>query len=169
MNVEYLSDKYAVRRLDAGDVDSVFELCSKNSLYYQYCPPFVTKSSIVEDMEALPPGKEKKDKYFLGYYDNSSLIAVMDMIIGYPDAHTLYIGFFMTDIDVQGKGVGTVIIEQLCNYVREMGFQRIELAWVKGNPQSESFWMKNKFKIIGERASNAVEQVIAAERLLCTE
>ena len=63
MNIENLSNKYVVRKLDAEDVDAVFELCSKNSLYYQYCPPFITKNGVMEDMEALPPGKTKKDKY----------------------------------------------------------------------------------------------------------
>ena len=168
MNVENLSNKYAVRRLYVEDVDAVFELCSKNSLYYQYCPPFITKNGVVEDMKALPPGKNRKDKYFLGYYEDKSLIAVIDLIIGYPNLHTIYIGFFMTDINVQGKGVGTAIVEELCSYVSKIGFQRVELAWVKGNPQSERFWEKNKFKPIGERSSNAAEHVIAAERQLYT-
>ena len=45
-------------------------------------------------------------------------------------------------------------------------FQRVELAWVKGNPQAERFWTKNGFQPIGERKSNAADHVIAAERKL---
>lgn len=166
MNIKNLSNKYVVRGLDVGDIDAIFELCSKNSLYYQYCPPFITKNGVVEDMETVPPGKTRKDKYFLGYYEDKSLIAVIDLITGYPNLHTLYIGFFMTDIHVQGQGIGTVIIEELCDYAGKIGFQRVELAWVKGNPQAEAFWIKNKFKPIGERRSNVAEHVIAAERQL---
>ena len=72
----------------------------------------------------------------------------------------------MTDIFVQGNGVGTVIIEELCHYLKTVGFGRVELAWVKGNPQSEKFWKKNHFKPMGERSSNAAAHVIAAERKL---
>ena len=90
----------------------------------------------------------------------------MDLIAGYPNEDTAYIGLFMTDVSLQGKGVGTTIIEDVCDCVKKNGYERIELAWVKGNPQSERFWKKNFFNPIGERSSNAAEQVIAAERKL---
>lgn len=166
MKSEKISSKYIVRRLDSRDVNAVFELCSKNSLYYKYCPPFITSEGVIADMEALPPGKTKSDKYFLGYYENDTLIAVLDLIIGYPNVSTAYIGLFMIDINVQGKGVGTKIIEELCNYLTKIGFQRLELAWVKENPQAERFWIKNYFTPIGERSSNAAKHIIAAERQL---
>lgn len=166
MMVENISSKYFVRRLDSRDVEDVYTLCSKNSLYYEYCPPFVTRERIIEDMEALPPQKSKNDKYFLGYYENETLIAIIDLVVGYPNIHTAYIGLFMTDITIQGEGVGTIIIEELCDYLAKTGFQRVELAWVKGNPQSERFWLKNGFQPSGERSSNVAECVIAAERKL---
>lgn len=169
MQVEKISNKYTVRRLyssDSSDVNNVLKLCSENILYYQYCPPFITKEGVIEDMEAIPPGKMKMDKNFLGYYKDDILIAVLDLIIGYPNVRTAYIGLFMMDIKVQGKGIGTKIIDELCDYLKNTGFERVELAWVKGNPQDEKFWTKNKFHAIGERSSNAAEHVIAAEREL---
>lgn len=166
MELDKLSNQYMVHRLDSTEIESVFMLCSKNLLYYEYCPPFVTREGIKGDMEALPAGKTKEDKYFLGYYKNGNLIAILDLIIGYPNISTAYIGFFMTDICVQGKGVGTEIIDNLCDYLKMAGFQRVELAWVKGNAQSEKFWIKNHFLPIGERSSNAAAQVIAAARNL---
>ena len=166
IEIEKLSNTYLVRRLSSNDVDAVFDLCSKNSLYYQYCPPFITRSGIIEDMEALPPGKSQNDKFFLGYYEDESLIAIIDLIMEYPDTQTAYIGLFMTDTNVQGKGVGSAIIDELCIWLDKMEFQRVELAWVKGNPQSEKFWIKNRFVPIGDRSSNAAEHVIAAERQL---
>lgn len=166
IQLEKISNKYNVRRLDGSDVNTVLELCSENILYYQYCPPFITKEGAIQDMEVLPPGKTKSDKYYLGYFENDVLIAVLDLITGYPNKSTAYIGLFMMDIKVQGKGIGTEIIEELCNYLKNTGFKRVELAWVKGNPQSEKFWSKNNFNIIGERSSNASDHVIAAEREL---
>lgn len=166
IEIEKLSNTYLVRRLSSNDVDAVFDLCSKNSFYYQYCPPFITRGEVVEDMEALPSGKSQNDKFFLGYYEKGSLVAIIDLIMEYPDTQTAYIGLFMTDINVQGKGVGSAIIDELCIWLDKMGFQRVELAWVKGNPQSEKFWIKNRFVPIGERSSNVAEHVIAAERQL---
>ena len=166
IQLEKISNKYNVRRLDGSDVNTVLELCSKNTLYYQYCPPLITKEGVIQDMEVLPPGKTKSDKYYFGYFENDVLIAVLDLITGYPNESTAYIGLFMLDIKVQGQGIGTKIIEELCEYLKNTGFQRVELAWVKGNLQSEKFWIKNNFNAIGERSSNAAEHVIAAEREL---
>lgn len=166
MQVELFSDEYNVRLLTGADISDIYCLLSKNVLYYEYCPPFVTRQSIQEDMEILPPGKEKKDKYYVGFYQGNKLIAVMDLIDGYPESGIVYIGFFMTDTLVQGRGVGTAIIEYLCGYLSEQGYESVRLAWVKGNPQSEHFWLKNGFVRLRETTSNAADEVILAERIL---
>lgn len=163
MKIEDLSKKYKVRRLSVNDIEEVYHLCSKNTMYYEYCPPFITMEGVKEDMEALPPGKNYEDKFFLGYYENEVLIAIMDLIVGYPNEKTIYIGLLMTNVSIQGRGIGTTIIQELCEYCKMQGYERIELAWVKGNPQSEAFWKKNGFTPIEERSSNVAEHVIAAE------
>ena len=89
-----------------------------------------------------PPDKESFDKYYLGYYDGEKLIAVMDLILHYPDKDTAFIGFFMTDVSVQNAGIGSVIIDMLCSCLKNYGFSSIRLGWVKGNPQVEHFWKK---------------------------
>ncbi len=61
-------------------------------------------------MTELPPGKTVEDKFYVGYFDADKLIAVMDLIIGYPEADTAYVGFFMTDTSVQNKGFGSCIV-----------------------------------------------------------
>ena len=57
MKITSLSKKYVVRRLDPEDVDIIYDMSCGNHIFYQYHPPFVTKQSILDDMEALPPGK----------------------------------------------------------------------------------------------------------------
>ena len=80
--INKLSKNYIVKLLYNKDVAAVYNLCSKNTLYYDFCPPFVTPESIEADMAALPPGKTANDKFYLGYYDNDNLTAVMDLILG---------------------------------------------------------------------------------------
>lgn len=72
MDVNKFSINYNVRKLDSYDVDIIYELCSKNQLFYQYHPPFVSKDSILEDMSALPPNKEAKDKLYIGFFRRGS-------------------------------------------------------------------------------------------------
>lgn len=94
MNISLFSNQYLVRKMCSHDAAEVYTLCYKNSLYYQYCPPFVSEQSIMNDMSVLPPNKEMCDKYYLGFYDGEKMIAVMDFIMAYPDELTAFIGFF---------------------------------------------------------------------------
>ena len=72
----------------------------------------------------------------------------------------------MTDVSMQNRGLGTEIINDLCKYLVGIEYHSVRLAWVKGNPQAEHFWTKNRFKPIAETRSNAADKVIAAERIL---
>lgn len=68
MRISEISSQYQVRKLEEGDIDSVYELSVGNPLFYRYCPPYVTKESIREDMKALPPHMTYKDKYYIGFW-----------------------------------------------------------------------------------------------------
>lgn len=164
MDIKGISNKYKVRRLLDSDVSIVYELCKKNELYYQYCPPFVTEQSILDDMSALPPGKQQDEKFYIGFFENQKLIAVLDLIEHFPDDKTAFIGFFMTSVTLQNTGVGTEIITDLCEHLRNNGTDYIRLAWVQGNPQAEHFWKKNGFLETGITQDMDDYTVVVAER-----
>ncbi len=166
MDLTRLSDKYRVRRLTEEDRGDIYALLCKNTLYYRYCPPFVTEESVARDMSALPPGKTASDKYYVGYYAGEKLIAVLDLILRFPDDDTALIGFFMTDTAVQNTGVGSGIIDGLSAYLKRLGFTSVRLGWVKGNPQAAHFWKKNRFAETGETYETDRYTVVAAKRKL---
>ena len=154
------STKYIVKLLDTKDLKDIYNLCVLNETYYKYCPPSPSTESIKKDMEALPPNKSLEDKYFLGYYENDRLLAVMDLIDKYPNDKTAFIGFFITDINYQNKGIGTFIINELTNYLKNNGYHNIRLGYVMGNIQSESFWKKMGFIDTGFRNYTDFYEVI---------
>ncbi len=164
MNVSLFSDQYCVRKLNEEDAEDVCRLCSENPLYYQYCPPFVSKQSIIQDMNALPPGKKMSDKHYVGFCNQEKLIAVLDLIEAYPDESTAFIGFFMVDKFLQNSGTGSRIIHDLCRYLSETGFTAVRLGWVKNNPQAEHFWHKNGFCETGTEYHTENYSVVIAER-----
>ena len=69
----------------------------------------------------------------------------MDLILNFPNKETAFVGFFMMKKEFQGKGNGTEIVNECCEYLKEVGYQYIRLGFAKGNPQSEAFWVKNGF------------------------
>lgn len=166
MDISLLSDHYLVRRMQADDIAKIYALCKENCLYYHYCPPYVSIDSIARDLKALPPHKDYDDKYYLGYYDEEKLIAVIDLILAYPDKDTAFIGFFMVDRSQQNAGIGSMIIDELCACLKDIGFSGIRLGWVNGNPQAEHFWHKNSFVETGISYDTADYTVILAQRQL---
>lgn len=166
MLVVGLSETYQVRRLTEGDIDAIYALSVGNPMFFQYCPPFVTKASILEDMKALPPKMTYDDKYYVGFFQNGDLIAILDLILNYPNADTAFIGLFMVDRAIQGKGIGSQIMGSLSGYLRALGYSRIRLAFAKGNPQSEAFWKKNGFSATGMESKEKTFTAVILEKIL---
>ncbi|MGX8833649.1 GNAT family N-acetyltransferase [Amedibacillus sp. YH-ame6] len=166
MNVKALSTRFTVRKLSKDDISTVLILCKGNPLYYQFCPPAVSVDSIKSDMIALPPNKTIDDKYFIGFYLEDELIAVMDLISKWPNDETAFIGFFMMNTNSQGSGIGTRIISECVQYLKSIQFRYIKLGYVKENYQAKSFWQKNGFKPTGKETQQENYTVVAMEREL---
>ena len=121
-------------------------------------PPYVTRKSIESDMMTLPGNIDIKDKYYVGYFKNEKLIAVLDLIDGYPKKDIVFIGFFMMDINVQKHGIGSAIVNELIEYLTTLEYKEVRLGWINGNLQAEYFWIQNGFCPIKE------DRVVLANR-----
>lgn len=150
LDLAKINDKYSVRRMTNRDVPTIYSLCKGNKFFYQCCGEETTPSRIESDLTLLPPDTLPSQKYYLGFFDCEKLVAVIDLIIGYPDEKTAFIGFFMTDVSFQGKGEGTEIINQISLYLRSLGIASIRLGVEKTNPQATHFWQKNGFVTLRE-------------------
>lgn len=145
MKIAEFSSIYQVFEIQDKDIPKVFALCAENPTYYEFMKPFVTHDSIKKDMQALPPGKGYEDKFYVGFSQNHVLAAVMDLIAKYPNGRTAFIGFFMMNKEMQGKGIGSAIIKELLTYLKKAGFTYVRLGYIKGNEESKNFWYKNGF------------------------
>lgn len=139
-----LSLAYDVAPLRGTDVGDVLALTLGNPDYYERMRSPVTPDSIRRDMAALPPGKTPADKHYVGFRCSGRLVAVLDLLLGYPDDCTAWIGFLMTDAAVQRRGVGSALVRDIMNALRAAGFTRAGLGVVKGNA-AERFWLRNGF------------------------
>lgn len=120
----------------------------------------MTRKSIESDMMTLPGNIDIKDKYYVGYFKNEKLIAVLDLIDGYPKKDIVFIGFFMMDINVQKNGIGSTIVNELIEYLTTLKYKKVRLGWINGNLQAEHFWIKNGFCPIKE------DRVVLANRTI---
>ena len=147
MNGEELNGVVAsVRKLSHSDLPALLSLCLGNPQYYAFLGEEPTPDALAAEMAELPPGCFPDQKSYLGFFDaGGNLIAVLDLVRGYPAEGCAFIGFFMVDASRQGAGVGSLLISQLLNRLRCEGVSRVRLAYIEGNEQSRHFWEKCGF------------------------
>ena len=160
-----LSTRYHVRPMKEADADAILAFCLQNDQYYRYCGKQPSRELILRDLHITPPNTSADAKYYVGFYDGEILVAILDLIDGYPDSDTAFLGFFMMNRQLQGRQIGTSVIQELYLYLKETGLKRVLLGIDKDNPQSNAFWAKNGFSVIRE-----VEQeegtILVAEKSL---
>ena len=165
LDISGLSRRYAVRRMTDADADAILALCLQNTRFYDCCGQQPSRELVLNDLHMTPPGMDETSKYYVGFYDDSILVAVMDLIDGYPDPGTAFIGFFMMKKELQGQGLGTAIIGETAAYLKAIGKTAVRLAIDKDNPQSNHFWKKNGFHVLQE-VERAGWTVLVAEKAL---
>lgn len=160
-----LSRRYAVRLMRDSDADVILDFCLQNTQYYQYCGKRPSKELVLNDLHVTPPGIEMSSKYYVGFYNNTVLVAIMDLIKGYPSSDSGYIGFFMMNRQLQGNQIGSGIIQEVCQALKECGITTVLLGIDKGNPQSNHFWKKNGFIVIKEVEQDGGTILVAEKKL----
>ncbi len=166
--VEKISSRYTVRRLTEEDLPALLTLCRGNPQYYAPMHTEPALENLRRDMTALPPKKGMEDKYFLGLFQGDALLAVLDLILRYPNPETAFVGWLMLERSLQGGGTGTGIVTDLLDLLREWGFRWVRLGYVKGNPQSRRFWEKNGFAPTGVETDGGGYTIVVMERALCS-
>ena len=162
--VNDLSSCYKVRQILEEDIYDVSSLCKGNPTYYTCIKSEPTIENIKKDWTALPPGKTMDDKFFVGFYKENQLIAIMDLITEYPDNNTVFIGFFMMNKKYQSLGIGTKIIDEAIYFLKKEGFKYVRLGYIKGNLESENFWIRNKFTSAGIESETESYTIVVMQR-----
>ena len=165
LDITKFSSRYTVHLMGEQDADAILALCLQNTQFYRYCGKQPSRELILHDLRVTPPGIDASAKYYVGFYDGAAPIAVMDLIDGYPEGASCFIGFFMMDRRLQGRQIGSGIIRELCRYLKEAGYASVLLAIDKGNPQSTHFWTKNGFRILREAEQDGGVLLVAEKTL----
>lgn len=163
IEISKLSKRYDVRKLNIEDVEMIYSFCKSNTQYYEHCGKDISIKLIEHDLRVAPPEIPMEQKYYIGFFDEGLLVAVIDLIAGYPNNNSVFIGFFMMNKELQGAGIGSKIISEMLNYLKKLGFEKCQLGIDKTNPQSNYFWRKNGFEVIRE-AMQEEGTILVAEK-----
>jgi len=147
--IQELSSLYKVKKLTLKEVPIILELAKTNPYYYECVPPSITADAIEKDMKALPPNTTMKDKFYVGFFKNKELIAILDLIFNYPNSHTIFIGLFMMHKKYQDQGIGSQIVQEILSHMPAI-YTEVRLGVATKNKISQKFWQKNGFNFTGK-------------------
>lgn len=171
--IETLSTRYDVRKITESEISSVYRLAKSNMRYYRYMGRIPTRESLTEIISELPDGANPVCKHFVGFYDRGNdpeipdddvLVAVMDLITGYPEKDDAFIGWMMVDGEMQGKGVGSGIFADVRAAMKAAGYDYLSLGCVDKNEEAMKFWEGQGFAPNGEAEDNGRYKVITMAR-----
>ncbi len=150
-DITMLSSEYETRRITESAIRDVYVLCRNNRRYYRYMHKEPTLRNLTDVISEVPEGSSKQDKYFVGFYDKDNhLAAVLDLITGYPEKDDAYIGWFIVDSNLQGKGIGSQIFADIRAAMKGQGFDYLRLSIIKENTDAIEFWQKQGFSFTGK-------------------
>lgn len=138
--IDQLTAQFEARELSDDDVQEMLRLAKENPLYYEYMGMLPDAGSIADALKALPPRRTQADKHFFGWFDGDRLVAMMDLILRHPGNEMAFIGWFMVDAALQGRGLGRRLVGDVLRQLSVMGVTEVRLGRISGNPQSERFW-----------------------------
>ncbi len=165
LDIQALSSEYDVRRITEADITAVYRLARANKRYYRYMKRVPTKESLTDIITKLPEGVDSKDKFFVGFFDrDENLVAVMDLITGYPESDDAFIGWFMVDAVIQGQGIGSRIFADVRAAMKGLNYDYLSLGCVEKNEEAIAFWTAQGFTPTGDVTDNEDYKVIKLAR-----
>ena len=153
-----------VRRADAATLQAMFETDPAYFETIEAAPlrPDEGMHVLVERPQVLPP--ERKHAWIIAG------VAVLDVLEGYPDATTWYLGLIFLTPAARGAGLGTQLIEGLCAHVVESGGTALRLAVMLVNPDARRLYDRLGFQYVDRRVrtswNGAVCECDVLERVL---
>ncbi|MBQ3921035.1 MAG: GNAT family N-acetyltransferase, partial [Firmicutes bacterium] len=159
-----LSTEYEVRRIREEDISEVLRLYRTNKRYYRYMGHVPTRESLTEVISRIEEAPEAENKYLAGFYDEGRLIAILDLITGYPEKDDAFIGWYMVDGELQGEGIGSKIFADVRAALKGWNYDRISLGCVKENEQAVEFWKAQGFAPTGEETARGKHTVVTMAR-----
>ena len=163
-NVEMLSSDYDVRNITEADIASVYNLCKNNRRYYRYIGKKPSLRELTDVITDLPEGTGPQNKHFVGFYDDESLIAILDLITSYPEADDAFIGWFMVDAQKHRQGIGSSIFADIRAAMKAQGYDHLSLACFPENTEAAAFWENQGFSVTRESTNQDGHPVNVMER-----
>lgn len=144
--VETLSSEYSARKITEADITDVYNLFRSNARYYHTVGERPSRQRLTEVITQPAENGTASGNHLVGFYDSDELIAVLDLITGYPKQNSAFIGWFMVDADHQRQGIGSQLFADIRAAVKAYGIDSVTLRCPALSKEAAAFWENQGFK-----------------------
>ncbi|MGA7870232.1 MAG: GNAT family N-acetyltransferase [Candidatus Binatus sp.] len=112
-----------------------------------YCMRVIGHIPTLEEMcpAELPPGREPEHDYLFGIYLRDEMIGCADLLRGYPDEKTAYLGLVLLSERYQKRGLGV----RACMALEKIALSWPEISAVRGSVPVTNDIVVNLWKRMG--------------------
>lgn len=149
---EVLLLNYSFKQVTDDDVLDVLTIYISNDAYFETMSESAPSEDIVEhDRNAIAVGVDDDAKYYEIVYHEQQPIAILDFLVGYPNAQTIYIGLLMIDASLHGQQHGERILADFCERWRHAPITTLRLGVAAQHERAYTFWQRLGFDTVDEK------------------
>src|SRR5262249_39780418 len=121
---------YTIRLMGPNDEAQIQALFESDPDYFRLVQGAAPGPAEAKDvLSELPEGKEYRDKFVYALFDRDGVLAVViDLLRGYPNDETWYLGLIFVAPTRRDMGLGTRVLEAISAHVREQGGRAVRLG-----------------------------------------
>ena len=145
--------------------EQVFEVYDTNQDFFLLTQgKEATIESSINDINSVSPNFDISQKTYISLWQDGSVVAVLDLLKGYPAQEDIWIGLLLIHGDLHGKKIGSRIITAVLNAAKIVGYRAAQLGVIENNVKALAFWQKQGFEKIRTK-----ENIVVMKNLLLTE
>ncbi len=141
---------FSITRLSQQDIEALqglYEACNDFNLLVDGLP--CERDAAEKTFQDLPPGNSIDDKFLWGLFrQKHELVGVLDVVRGYPDETTWWIGLLLLAPQIRSHHLGEKVVKGFTDYVKKKGGSAVMLGVVEENAQAFRFWSKMGFEFV---------------------
>jgi ribosomal protein S18 acetylase RimI-like enzyme len=128
---------------DAGELDELHRRCADFvQLVEGRAPAGGDGLSVLRDR---PEDASPEIKLTLGVYDGPRMVAVADLMRGYPSPDVWYIGLLLLAPETRRRGLGAAMLAAIAELARSNGASSLRIAVQSQNERGLTFWRRHGF------------------------
>lgn len=139
---------HTVHRVTAADIERVQALFALDPHYWLHVEgaPLRPNEAAVA-LDDRPPSVPLERKHAFLVDD----VALLDMLEGYPDEHTWFLGLIFLAPAVRGRGLGTRLLHAVRDHARDHGARALRLAVATQHPDARRLYERLGYRFVDLR------------------